>query len=320
VTAPSDYPTPILYGPDFPQFKMLMRHGSQVFESRTNQNLFLDADEMWGDFTDSGTFTMAQLLRKVSSWQDYVNILFDAAEVEDNNFDWHEVHHEPAWSACAACADLLGYCDSEAQKSFLLSWWRTQYAVGLDEALDRWLTWLRKVGESRGAHVRDVVLSRGARSFVSTLVDLVLNFPALVPEVWLNYVGWEKTTKDEEHLAENPQRVDFVLLAEGKKCVIEVDGPSHYADYDSSARKYEVNESLYAKNLKIERSLRRWGWEIYRFANVEVIGATPDDFAELVQDVPGYTGHSIFGAGHDVVSAETLRDAMGEADQYLVRD
>jgi hypothetical protein len=201
VTAPSNYPTPIVYGPDFPQFKMLMRYGSQVFESRTNQHLFLEADEVFGDFNDSGTFTMAQLLRKVSSWQDCVNVLFDAIEVQHDNFDWRDVRDEPDWSACSACTDLLGYCDSAAQKSFLLSWWRTQYAVRLTDALDAWLDWVRRVGESKGKRVRDVVTARGASGFVFALVDLVFDFPALVPEVWLNYVGWEKTTKDEEHLA-----------------------------------------------------------------------------------------------------------------------
>jgi hypothetical protein len=59
-------------------------------------------------------------------------------------------------------------------------------------------------------------------------------------------------------------------------------------------------------------------FSIYRFANIEVLGSSDDDFAELAQDVPGYTGYSIIGPGHDVVSAHKLRDAMGEVDRYLV--
>ncbi len=138
--------------------------------------------------------------------------------------------------------------------------------------------------------------------------------------MWLNYVGFEKTAEDEKHLAENPQRVDFILLADGRKCVIEIDGPSHYADYNNSARRYEINEHLYPKNLKIERSLRRSGWGVRRFANVEVSGVTPDDFAELVQDVPGYRGIGLFAYKHELVFDEKLMAGMGDVDRYLVRD
>jgi hypothetical protein len=310
VAAPSNYPTPIVYGPDFPQFKMLMRYGRQVFESRTNQNLFLEADDLFGDFTDSGTFTMARFLGKRASWQDCASLLFDLIAVEEDNFDWIGVLAEPNWAACPACSDLISYCNnSPAQRSFLASWWRTQYAVRLADALDAWLDWVRRVGESRGKRVRDVVTARGASGFVFALVDLVFDFPALVPEVWLNYAGWDKTAQEEAHLNENPQRVDFVLLGEGKKCVVEVDGPSHYAEYDEGERNYTVSEPRYARNLKIERSLRRQGWEIYRFANIEVLGASDDDFAELAQDLPGYTGYSIIGPGHDVVSAHKVSSA-----------
>jgi hypothetical protein len=125
---------------------------------------------------------------------------------------------------------------------------------------------------------------------------LVFDFPALIPEVWLNYVGYDKTVEDEVHLRENPQRVDFVLFAEGSKAVIEVDGPSHYADFDEGSRTWTINERLYAKNLAIERSLRRQRWEIYRFANLEVDEAvTNDEFVLLVQDVRGFVVDSWFG-------------------------
>lgn len=314
---PKNYPSPIVYGPDFPQFKMLMRHGKQVFESRTNQNLFLeDGSSFLCDFDEGGTFTMARFLRKLSTWQDCAPLLFDVIAMTGDTFDWMEVYEEPRWEACPACADLLGYCDSEAQRKFLRWWWSSQYVAALGSALERWLAWLQNVGSSRGASVIDVVQARGAGVFVFTLLDLVLDFPALVPEVWLNYVGWERTAADEKHLAENPQRVDFVLFGAGKKAVIEIDGPSHYADYDPDTRTYTISETRYAKNLKIERSLRRWGWEIYRFANLEMNGVDNDTFVGLIQDIPGVD--DALWLGRSIVNAEKLREGMGDAERFLV--
>ena len=43
-----------------------------------------------------------------------------------------------------------------------------------------------------------------------------------------------------------------------------------------------MNEERYEKNLANERSLRRQGWEIHRFANVEVMQASGDDFVRLI--------------------------------------
>jgi len=314
---PSDYPCPIVYGPDFPQFKMLMRHGRQVFESRTNQNLFLDEQPWSDDFDSSGTFTMAGFLARICSWKERAALLFDGIFGDEGSttFDWLGIRDEPDWDGCPPCADLINYCDSDAQRSFLRSWWRTQYARGLEEAWRQWTNWLGRVAEARRHELLDPVAARGRTAFVQALTNLVFSFPALVPEVWLNYVGPEKTVEDEEHLRENPQRVDFVMIAAGKKCVIEIDGPSHYADYDRESRRYSINENLYAKNLKIERSLRRQGWQIHRFANVEVKDVPDDEFVELVRHLPG-AADDIFG--FPFILGRELKEAMGDADRYLI--
>jgi very-short-patch-repair endonuclease len=114
-----------------------------------------------------------------------------------------------------------------------------------------------------------------------------MSFPALIPEVWLNYLGPQKSADDEIHLSENPSRVDFVMIAEGKKCVIEIDGKSHYADYDEEARRWSVSERRYTRNLRIERSLRNQGWEIFRFSDLEVNACTDAQFPRLVEHLPG---------------------------------
>ena len=56
-----------------------------------------------------------------------------------------------------------------------------------------------------------------------------------------------------------------------------------------------MNAGSSAKNLKIERSLVRQGWEIHRFANVEVKDVPDDDFVALVEHLPGYRADSFFG-------------------------
>jgi hypothetical protein len=317
MTSPSNYPIPIVYGPDFPKFKMLMRGGRQVFESRTNQNLFLKDDEYFGDFDGSGTFTMAALLKR-APWRDVPQLFFVEIEESESTFDWLFFADEPNWESCSMCSDLLGYCDTEPQRLFLRAWWRTQYAIRLGEAYRRWVDWLARSAEARQRRLADPVAALGGpAAFVEAVAARVLDFPALIPEVWLNYVGPERTLADEEHLRENPQRVDFVMLAEGRKCVVEIDGPSHYATFDEGPPgRYEVSEERYAKNLKVERSLRRQGWEIHRFANVEIRGASDDDFVALVEHLPGYQASSFFG--RPLVTGEGLRDAWGGSEPFLV--
>jgi hypothetical protein len=61
--------------------------------------------------------------------------------------------------------------------------------------------------------------------------------------------------------------------------VIEIDGKSHYAEYHRDANRWIPDERLYTRNLKIERSLRLQGWEIFRFSDLEVKGRTASTFS-----------------------------------------
>ena len=55
--APDDVPDPIIYGPTFPDLRLVMKDGRQSIESRTNANLRVE-----GRFDDKGTFDMWWLL------------------------------------------------------------------------------------------------------------------------------------------------------------------------------------------------------------------------------------------------------------------
>jgi hypothetical protein len=265
---------------------MLMRDGRQVFESRTNRNLFLHRDF---DSNGEGTFTLARLLHRLGSWTDCFPLLFETWWfTDDGKLRFNDWASTPDWDNCLPLQDLAGYCQSDSQRAFFWRYVSSQYRVGVAKAWEEWFALLRGRADLDG-HLYSPSDQYGDEGLVWKIMDLEFGFPAAIPEVWLNYVGWDKTTEDEAHLAENPQRVDFVILAHGQKCVVEIDGPSHYADYDEQSRSYAVNEHRYAKNLAIERSLRRHGWEIHRFANVEIDGITEDDdFVRLAEHLPGF--------------------------------
>ncbi|GAH99914.1 unnamed protein product, partial [marine sediment metagenome] len=81
---------------------------------------------------------------------------------------------------------------------------------------------------------------------------------------------------EREHLDENPSRVDFIMLTDGQKYVIEIDDPSHYATFKEG--KYTVNEEQYTKNLRIDRRLKWDGWIVHRFSRWEILNAFNIDY------------------------------------------
>jgi very-short-patch-repair endonuclease len=275
-----------MYGPSFPKIRMVMKEGVQYFESRTNQNLFLGD----GDFDADGTFTMARFLQTLPPCRDCGSntdvkrccplVVKEVTWDGDVPRAW-KLHDVPDLRSCPGVDLLLGYCDTDSQKRFLNAYLLALYPRGFDFAFS--LADGPQIIERSDDFRRLELLHKTER----LALDDQLSFPALIPEAWLNAIGAERTVEDEEHLDENPQRVDFVLFLERRRCVIEVDGPSHYATFDEASRTYEVSEERYTRNLRIERSLRRQGWEIYRFSNYEVRNAKMDDFKKLLSAIPG---------------------------------
>jgi hypothetical protein len=269
---------------------MVTREGQQRFESRTNQNLFLSAS----DFDEHGTYSMGRFLLgneacRVCHRESWCPLLF--ADVDASGWKvWGTVSKEsPQWDACPGWGCLRDLLEWRTQRLFFDAYCALygDLVQGFDEAV-------REHVEEGG---------EGLRSAESVALKTRLSFPALIPEVWLNVIGRNRTREDEEHLEENPQRVDFVMLAEGRKCVIEIDGPSHYAQYDKTLDMYVADERQYTKNLRIERSLRRQEWEIFRFSNLEVESAVNEDrFLELILDLP-------FGKFSTSISAEHVKVA-----------
>jgi very-short-patch-repair endonuclease len=63
-----------------------------------------------------------------------------------------------------------------------------------------------------------------------------------------------------------------MLLAGGKRAVIEVDGKQHYADSDGKA-----NPRLYSEMVAEDRRLRLSGYEVYRFGGYELSVSTAEE-------------------------------------------
>jgi AbiJ N-terminal domain 3 len=96
----------------------------------------------------------------------------------------------------------------------------------------------------------------------------VPNLPALLPEVWLH---WDpRTVKERGPDALLRFRMDFLLLLpQGVRVVIEVDGKHHYADGAGCA-----DVQRYAQMVKGDRELKLAGYEVFRFGAAELQAPT----------------------------------------------
>ncbi|ARN41216.1 TPA: hypothetical protein ACKPGA_001473 [Pseudomonas aeruginosa] len=96
--------------------------------------------------------------------------------------------------------------------------------------------------------------------------------PALIPQVYLHYDPYTRRQRgDEPFLAR--QRMDFLLMLEqGVRIVIEIDGRHHYAVPDPHASdRFIANSQLYAEMVAEDRRLRLMGYEVYRFGGREFL-------------------------------------------------
>lgn len=94
--------------------------------------------------------------------------------------------------------------------------------------------------------------------------------PALIPQVYLHYDPYTRRQRgDEQFLAR--QRMDFLLMLEqGVRIVIEVDGRHHYAAQDPhEPDRYIASAQRYAEMAAEDRRLRLMGYEVYRFGGFE---------------------------------------------------
>ncbi len=94
--------------------------------------------------------------------------------------------------------------------------------------------------------------------------------PVLIPQVYLHYDPYTRRERGDEQVLAR-QRMDFLLmLAQGARIVLEVDGRHHYAVQDSTDRDlFIANAKRYAEMAMEDRRLKLTGYEVYRFGGQE---------------------------------------------------
>jgi len=300
----NDYRNPIIFGAidkahPYPQLNFKDVGGLPRVFSRTNYNLFLQPAEAeslsWKIFLEKldgilGDVAGRKLGQRdcyvcaragfpcrlyVKSVQEGVDVQFTTGSAElicrrVELWSRSEVEQALPLSSCALVQALFKMTETEAERKFLADY-------------IRWVLWCESIDfTDEGDEVDKLkpVIERFDKDAdyrpwkaKRDLDNLVLsNMPALVPQVWLNYIyDSHLGPKDPEraYLRANPSRVDFIMLWQGMRHIIEIDGPEHYAS--PKGDKYIIDEEQYTKNLMIERSLRNLGWMVHRFSNLEVL-------------------------------------------------
>jgi hypothetical protein len=113
-------------------------------------------------------------------------------------------------------------------------------------------------------------------SFFRGFGSAIPNLPALLPEVWLHWDA--KTVRERGPHALLRFRMDFLLLLpQGVRVVLEVDGKHHYARDDGLA-----DSTRYAKMAAADRELKLAGYHVFRFGAAELQGTAGGHGCESV--------------------------------------
>jgi hypothetical protein len=261
------YPPTIIYDTKPPDIRLRYDKGEQIYFCRRNRNLYLTDRDL-----PNGTYEAGGLLgalcrefcfpRRESRTQPCPGFI-KKHMVWSSDESLADVTDKLELERCLGVRALLDICQTDEERHFLLTYlnlraydeyrWR-------DELIRDWNRASDQVEEDFFCDKRDKL----DRALWATM-----RFPALIPQVWLNYL----TAASEKHiraLDENPSRVDFVAFYNNQRHIIEIDGPSHYSDYRKTTGTYTPNERAYARNLRVERSLRREDWVLTRIARIEV--------------------------------------------------
>jgi hypothetical protein len=100
----------------------------------------------------------------------------------------------------------------------------------------------------------------------------LLEEPALLPFVWMNWLPGALSGTSSTSL--EPFRVDFALIVEHRKLVIEFDDLTDFTAYDLDPQLRGMGARLcperFTLHLRQDRWLRRDNWEVFRFSRSEV--------------------------------------------------
>jgi hypothetical protein len=148
----------------------------------------------------------------------------------------------------------------------LQEWWSVANGIPNDEDAKHTLFRRLRVALPESSPPQLLLFDAFYRAFGASTPNL----PALLPEVWLH---WDpKTVRERGPRALERFRMDFLLLLhDGIRVVVEVDGKQHYA-----TEKGEADPRRYAKMVSADRELALAGYHVFRFGAAELQSA--DDF------------------------------------------
>lgn len=149
--------------------------------------------------------------------------------------------------------DGLRWCD-------LQEWWAETKVIADPEEAKATLYRRLRASLPQNSPPQTLLFEAFYRGFGKSVPDL----PALLPEVWLH---WDpKTVRERGVHALVRFRMDFLLLLpQGGRVVIEVDGREHYADATGRA-----DCARYAIMVAADRELKLAGYEVFRFGAQEL--------------------------------------------------
>lgn len=260
----SQFPAHIIYGKEMPDLRF---RGERYF-CRKNRNIHLKDEHLPHGTYEAGQL-LAQFCREFCVPTRKLQAQPCPGFIESHTV--HTVHNEYRTLAtvtgntflkrCAGVRRLLDLTQTREERQFLAMYLQlraTDEYAWRDELISDW--------NDNWASVEDDFLHTPTEKLDAALWR-TLRFPALIPQAWLN---WLNATPEDRVLDEEPSRVDFMAFHCGQRHIIEIDGPSHYASYNETTNTYTIDESMYARNLKIARSLQRNGWILTRIGRSEV--------------------------------------------------
>jgi very-short-patch-repair endonuclease len=160
-------------------------------------------------------------------------------------------------------AEGLRWCD-------LQSWWSDTYNIREDDEAKKTLYRRLRSSIPAASPPQLTLFETFHREFAAAIPRL----PALLPEVWLH---WDpKTVRERGVLALARFRMDFLmLLPNGSRIVLEVDGRHHYAHPDGQAE-----PARYAALAMADRELKLAGYEVFRFGAEELRAESASAFVK----------------------------------------
>ncbi|WP_189278114.1 AbiJ-related protein, partial [Kitasatospora griseola] len=171
-----------------------------------------------------------------------VSVLDNDIEILDNGDDTHLVYDRPIGPGGLRWSDLL-------------NWWQETRGTG-DEVKDRKALYDRLLDSM--PKDGDSPQRAFCRAYYEAFASRAWDVPALLPEVWLH---WDhKTVKQRGVRALLNHRMDFLLLLpNGARVIVEVDGPQHYATTKA------VDDTV-----RGDRDLRLRGYDLWRVTTSEL--------------------------------------------------